>query len=41
MLGGYVKSSGDYDYTLDRHTAETIYYAGDMPSDISEMEIEW
>lgn len=36
-----VKGSGDYDCTLDRHTAETIYYAGDMPSDISEMEIEW
>ena len=36
-----VKGSVDCDYTLDRHTAETIYYAGDVPSDISEMEIEW
>ena len=36
-----VKGSGDYDYALDRHTAETIYYAGEMPDDIRNVEIEW
>ena len=36
-----VKGSGDYDYALNRYTAETIYYAGEIPDDIRDMEIEW
>lgn len=32
---------GDYNYALDRHEAETIYYAGDIPEDIKNIKIEW
>ena len=34
-------SFGDYNYDLDRHEAETVYYAGDIPEDIRSREIEW
>lgn len=30
-----------YNYELDRHEAETIYYAGTIPEDIKNREIEW
>lgn len=33
--------SASYDYELDYWEAETIYYAGTMPDDIKNREIEW
>ena len=36
-----VTGSGDYDYGLECWEAETIYYAGTMPEDIRNREIEW
>lgn len=36
-----VVSGGDYNYDLNRHEAETVYYVGDMPEDIKNREIEW
>ena len=36
-----IASGGYYNYELDRHEAETIYYAGTMPEDIKNREIEW
>lgn len=33
--------SGVYDYALDRHVCETVYFAGDLPGDIRNREIEW
>lgn len=37
----YVEGTCDYDYEQDIWTAETIYYTGDMPEEIRNMEIKW
>lgn len=37
----YVNGTCDYDYEQDIWTAETIYYTGDIPEEIRNMEIIW
>ncbi len=36
-----IVDSGYYDYELDRHGAETIYYTGTIPEDIRNRVIKW
>lgn len=36
-----IKGTADYDYDTEYWECETIYYAGDMPKDVKDREIEW
>ena len=37
----YVNGTCDYDYKQGIWTAETIYFTGNIPNDIRNLEIEW
>ena len=37
----YVNGTCDYDYKHGIWTAETIYFTGNIPNDIRNLEIEW
>ena len=37
----YVNGTCDYDYKQRIWTAETIYFTGNIPNDIRNLEIEW